>query len=60
MNQSLDVVSLIAGVVFVAAGIWLLGDAMSTRPSLAVLVPIVGVAGVGLSLAMAHRARRAH
>ncbi|GEM_PF-6005078 len=46
MNQSLDVVSLLAGVVYVAVGVWLLGDAMGSRPPLALLVPAIGVLAV--------------
>lgn len=57
MNQSLDVVSLVAGVVFVAAGVWLIGDAMASRPPLAIVVPVVGVVAVLCSVALAHRSR---
>ena len=46
MNQSLDVVSLVAGVVYIAVGVWLLGDAVGSRPSLALLVPIIGIVAV--------------
>ncbi len=46
MNQSLDLVSLVGGVIFVAMGLWVAGDAVSARPPLAVLLPAVGALAV--------------
>ena len=57
MNQSMDVVSLVAGVAFVALGLWLAGDVVGSRPSLPLLVPVVGVAAVVFALAAARGAR---
>ena len=57
MNQSIDVVSLVVGVVFVAVGAWLVGDTVSARPSLSLLIPAVGILAVVTALATSRRAR---
>lgn len=55
MNQSIDVVSLLVGVVFVAVGVWLLGDAVGGGPPLVLLLPSVGIAAVVMSLISVNR-----
>ncbi|MDG2114100.1 MAG: hypothetical protein P8N02_15980 [Actinomycetota bacterium] len=55
MNQSIDVVSLLVGVVFVAAGVWLLGDALGSGLPLTLLLPVVGIVAVVMSLVSINR-----
>jgi hypothetical protein len=58
MNQSLDLVSLVGGVIFVAMGLWVAGDAVSARPPLAVLLPAVGALAVVAVLVTSGRGSR--
>ena len=55
MNQTVDVIALIAGVFYASVGVWLVADAFGTRLPFTVVVPVVGILAVGVALVASQR-----
>jgi hypothetical protein len=60
MNQSIDLVSLFVGIVYVTFGVWVVGDIVGSPPPLVIVLPTVGIGAVVASLVMVNRHRARH